>query len=130
MVSLKLLILPLIPSLAAAWVHPGYVVSGAQLDFVKAQVAAGASPWTDAFNAMLGDSDQYGGYASGTRTSEATATVSCGPTSTPDIGCTDERGDALAAYAHALAWWISGTESYATYAIALMNKWSYVLEGV
>ncbi|CZR68632.1 uncharacterized protein PAC_18531 [Phialocephala subalpina] len=88
----------------AQWQHPGYVVDKAQLDFIKGQVANGAQPWTNAYNQMLKDKDPYGKYVSGTRTSDTTPTVSCGPTTKPDIKCTDERGDALAAWANALAW--------------------------
>ena len=113
----------------SSWAHPGYVVSKSQLDFIKGQVEAKAQPWTDAYNQMLKDSDKYGIYVSATRTSEATATVSCGPVTTPDIKCTDERGDALAAWANALAWYVSRDESYAKNAIGLMNKWSYTVKG-
>jgi len=125
---------PLLPievskSAPSAWVHPGYVVDKPQLDFIKSQVSNKAQPWTDAYNQMLEDSDKYGKYATGTRTSEATATVSCGPTTSPDIKCTDERGDALAAWANALAWYVSGDTSYAKNAIGLMNKWSYTIKG-
>lgn len=112
------------------WVHPGYVVDRSQLDFVKAQVAAGAQPWTSAYSQMLKDSDQYGLYATGTsgRKSTPTSNVGCGPTTNPDHGCTAERGDALAAWANALAWYISGNTNYAQNAIGLMNRWSYVVQ--
>src|ERR1700710_1248940 len=86
----------------STWTHPGYVVSKAQLDFAKAQVASKAQPWSNAYDQMLKDSDKYGKYATATRSSKATATVKCGPTTNPDIGCTDERGDALAAWSNAL----------------------------
>ncbi|KAF8854757.1 chondroitin AC/alginate lyase [Acephala macrosclerotiorum] len=125
---------PLLPTKASQfaptqWQHPGYVVDKAQLDFVKGQVANNSQPWADAYNHMLKDKDAYGKYVSGTRTSETTATVSCGPTTKPDIKCTDERGDALAAWGNALAWYVSGDTAYAKNAIGLMNKWSYVIEG-
>ncbi|KAK0109359.1 hypothetical protein ONS96_003176 [Cadophora gregata f. sp. sojae] len=113
----------------AQWVHPGYVVDKDQLDFVKGQVAGKAQPWTNAYNQMLKDSDKYGKYVSGTRTSETVSSVSCGPTTNPDIGCTEERGDALAAWANALAWYVSGDNNYAKNAIKLMNKWSYAIKG-
>lgn len=113
----------------AQWVHPGYIVDKNQLDFVKSQVANNAQPWTNAYNQMLKDSDKYGKYVSGTRTSETVSTVSCGPTTNPDIKCTDERGDALAAWANALAWYVSGDNTYAKNAIGLMNKWSYTIKG-
>src|SRR5882672_10350043 len=34
-----------------AFVHPGILVSGPQLAFLKAQIAAGAEPWTSALAA-------------------------------------------------------------------------------
>jgi hypothetical protein len=111
------------------WHHPGYVVSTSQLDFIKGKVAINAQPWTDAYNQMLKDSDKYGKYASGTRISQAAPTVSCGPVTNPDIKCTDERGDALAAWANALAWYVSGETTYAKNAIGLMNKWSQTIKG-
>jgi hypothetical protein len=111
------------------WQHPGYVVNKSQLDFIKGKVASKAQPWTDAYNQMLKDSDKYGKYVSGTRTSKAAPTVSCGPVTNPDIKCTDERGDALAAWANALAWYVSGDSGYAKDAIGLMNKWSYTIKG-
>jgi hypothetical protein len=111
------------------WQHPGYVASQSQLDFIKNKVATKAQPWTDAYNQMLKDSDKYGKYVSGTRTSQAAPTVSCGPVTNPDIKCTDERGDALAAWANALAWYVSGDSTYAKNAIGLMNKWSYTIKG-
>ncbi len=112
------------------WQHPGYVVNQSQLDFFKSKVASKSQPWTDAYNQMLKDNDKYGKYVSGTRTSKAAPTVSCGPITNPDIKCTDERGDALAAWANALAWYVSGDAGYAKNAIGLMNKWSYTIKGM
>jgi hypothetical protein len=51
-------------------------------------------------------------------------TKQCGPTSTPDIGCSDERQDAIAAYTMALAWYMTRTQSYADKAISIMNAWA------
>lgn len=114
---------------STGWQHPGFVVSRSQLDFVKTQVDAEAQPWSDALAAMLKDEDDYGKYASDTRSSKAVEKVRCGPQSKPDTGCTDERGDALAAWASALAGFVSGDKSHTKNAITLMNKWSKVIEG-
>jgi len=113
----------------SVWQHPGVVVSRSQLDFVKAKVAAKSQPWSSALSKMLTDEDKYGKYASAKRSSKAQATVKCGPTTNPDIGCTDERGDALAAWANALAGYISSDETHTKSAISLMNKWSSVIKG-
>ena len=36
---------------AAGFYHPGVLVNRAQLEFIKAKVAAGAQPWKSAFEA-------------------------------------------------------------------------------
>ncbi|KAL9597690.1 MAG: hypothetical protein Q9179_004176 [Wetmoreana sp. 5 TL-2023] len=46
----------------------------------------------------------------------------------PGDGCHEEREDALAAYANALAWYISGIKSYATKAITYMNTWAKTIK--
>ncbi|CZT52760.1 uncharacterized protein RSE6_14126 [Rhynchosporium secalis] len=60
-----------------------FVVDKEKLDFVRAQVANKPQPWTNAYNQTLKDSDKYGKYVSGTRTSETVSNVSCGPTTKP-----------------------------------------------
>ncbi|KAL8842317.1 MAG: hypothetical protein Q9176_002706 [Flavoplaca citrina] len=104
--------------------HPGVLVNKAQLDFVKNRVAAKAQPWYDAYNAMLADD-----LASSTRSPSPYQTVECGSASmNPGNGCQEERQDALAAYANALAWYISGTQSYANKAISYMNAWARTIK--
>jgi hypothetical protein len=104
-------------------VHPGVLVSRAQLDFVKARVAAQQQPWLNAYNQMLAHS-----LLSQTRQPLPRATVECGSFSMPNNGCTDERQDALAAYGNALAWYISGDAKYAQKAIQYMNAWAPVIK--
>ncbi|MCP2324050.1 hypothetical protein HDA40_002557 [Hamadaea flava] len=111
-----------LPGASAGFVHPGVLVSRAQLDFVKGRVQAGAQPWTSAYNAMLASR-----YASLSRTPAPRSVVECGPYSNPNYGCTDEREDAIAAYTDALAWYISGNTAYAQKAIQLMDAWSAVI---
>jgi hypothetical protein len=108
---------------SGGFVHPGVLDSRAQLDFVKAKVAAKAQPWLNAYNQMLGH-----GLLSASRQPKPRATVECGSYSNPNNGCTDEREDALAAYGNALAWYISGDSKYATKAIQYMNAWSPVIK--
>jgi hypothetical protein len=99
--------------------HPGVLVSKAQLDFVKDKVKAGSEPWKSAYDQMK-SSD----YASLERQAKPRETVECGPYSKPNLGCTDEREDAIAAYTDALVYYISGDKKYADKAIELMNAWS------
>ncbi len=106
----------------AVFAHPGVLVNKAQLDFVRGKVLAGAQPWKRAYDAMLASP-----YASLSRTPKPRAVVECGPYSNPNLGCTDERQDAIAAYTLSLAWYISRDARYATKSIAIMDAWSGVI---
>ncbi|KAJ9415820.1 chondroitin AC/alginate lyase [Fusarium oxysporum] len=68
-------------------------------------------------------------YISPTRTAEPYETVQCGPTSTPNIGCYQEREDSMAAYMNALAWWITKDKHYAEKSIHYMDAWSSTIQG-
>ncbi|WP_283135480.1 alginate lyase family protein [Rhizohabitans arisaemae] len=102
--------------------HPGVLVSGAQLDFVRQKVKAGAEPWTSAFDAM-----RRSGLASLAYRAKPRAVVECGSGSNPNLGCTDERNDALAAYTHALMWSITKDARHARKAAEIMDAWSAVI---
>ena len=110
-------------SAPTSWVHPGVFVSGPQLDFVASKVQVSAQPWSEAFTAMLGDP-----LAASSRLPTPYVTVVCGPTSTPNIGCYDERDDSMAAYMNALAWWITKSTQYANKATSYMDAWSGMLK--
>jgi len=99
--------------------HPGVINTRESLDFVKAKIAAGAQPWKAAYDQMRSSS-----LASLSRNPSPYAVVECGPYSNPNIGCSQERDDAAAAYAHALIWYISGTSANAQKSIQYMNAWS------
>ncbi|MFJ6071172.1 alginate lyase family protein [Streptomyces sp. NPDC093065] len=106
----------------AAFTHPGVTVSRGQLDFVRAEVQAGAQPWKGAFDQMMASR-----YADLNRTPKPRAVVECGSYSNPNYGCTDEREDAIAAYTNALAWYVTRDERYARKSIELMDAWSAVI---
>ncbi|GAA2232406.1 alginate lyase family protein [Streptomyces indiaensis] len=110
------------PSAPAAFAHPGVTVSKSQLDFTRSKVNAGAQPWKGAFDQMMATK-----YADLNRTPKPRAVVECGSYSNPDLGCTDEREDAIAAYTHALAWYLTRDERHARKAIELMDAWSTVI---
>jgi hypothetical protein len=119
--------LPLIdpPNAAASpttFIHPGVLVGRSQLEFMRTQVDAGAEPWLEAYDQMIGST--YGSLA---RAPHPRAVVECGSFSNPNNGCTDERQDAIAAYTMALAWYVTKNPSYAVKAIAIMDAWSAVL---
>ncbi|MGW3323826.1 alginate lyase family protein [Streptomyces virginiae] len=114
---------PAAPTSAAAapagFAHPGVLNSRAQLDFVRAQVQSGRQPWKAAYDQMTAS-----GYGSLSRTPRPRAVVECGSHSNPNNGCSEEREDAIAAYSHALAWYITRDPRYARKSIELMDAWS------
>lgn len=103
--------------------HPGLLDTKAHLDYVKQQVIKKAEPWLAAFNAAK-DSP----YASLSRMPKPRAIVACGSGSNPNLGCSDERSDAAAAYTDAIIWYISGDARYASKAVQIMNAWSATLK--
>src|SRR5437763_1870731 len=109
---------------SAGFYHPGILVNRAQLDFIKAKVAAGAQPWKAAFEAAKADPIGALDYKP-----HAWQTCECGPFSKPDLGCKDEQRDSAAAYTQALLWYITGNKTYAENAIKIMDAWSYTLTG-
>ncbi|MEV6653288.1 alginate lyase family protein [Streptomyces sp. NPDC051219] len=106
----------------AAFTHPGVLVSRPQLDFVRGKVQAGEQPWKGAYEQMMASK-----YASLSRTPKPRAVVECGSYSNPNLGCTDEREDAIAAYTLSLAWYITRDGRYAQKAIEIMDAWSAVI---
>lgn len=110
------------PAQAAVFKHPGVLVSRAQLDFVRANL--GNEPWKSAWNSL-----QRSSSASLSYTAKPRAVVDCGPVSNPDHGCSDERNDSMAAYTHALQWYLTKDSRYAKKAIQIMDAWSAVITG-
>lgn len=105
------------------FVHPGILVNRGMLDFVKGKLVAKAEPWQAALDAAKGSKFGALSYQPKPR-----ADVQCGPTSNPDIGCSDEKNDVIAAYTHALLWHYTEQRAHADKAIEIMNAWSAVLQ--
>lgn len=99
--------------------HPGVFLDQANLDEMRARVASGKEPWASQWQRLLDSKWGTLGYTPSPR-----QVVECGAHDNPDLGCTDERRDAHAAYAHALAWYVTEDERYAKGAIEIMNAWS------
>ena len=104
--------------------HPGVFLGRAQLGFLRAKVNAGAQPWKAAYAQMMASK-----YASLSYTPTPRAVVECGSYSNPNIGCTDERQDALAAYTMSLAYYITRNTVYAAKAVSIMDAWSSTITG-
>lgn len=115
-----------VPASAAppTFTHPGVLVSQSMLHFMRGKVNANEQPWRAAYDQMA-----VSPYASLSRTPKPRAVVECGPYSNPNLGCTDEREDAIAAYTLALRWYITRDTRYATKAIQIMDAWSATITG-
>ena len=92
--------------------HPGALDSKEELDFVKAQIEAGAQPWKGEYDRLLA-------AAEARRRPHGLSNID----SSGDDANTS-RDDAIAAYAQALLWYYSGDETYAERAIAILNSWA------
>lgn len=108
-------------SSSAPFTHPGVLVSRSRLDFIKGRIAAGAEPWTSAFNRVRNTR-----FARTTYTPTPVAVIDC---KADDAGCTAEHDDAIAAYTQALLWYLTGDRAYARNSIRIMNAWSQTMTG-
>jgi hypothetical protein len=107
----------------AGFTHPGVLVGPEQLAFARARIDAGEQPWTSAFETMMASR-----YADLGWRPRPTPTVECGPYNNPDVGCSDEADDAVAAYTHALAWWLTGDRRHASTAIRILDAYPPVIK--
>src|SRR5213075_2033295 len=106
------------PAKAAGFVHPGVMVNRAQLAEIKRRVAAGVEPQKSAFEALK--TSKWGALD---YTPHPRETVECGSNSNPDLGCKAEQADSEAAYGQSLLWYITGDETYARNAVAILDAW-------
>ena len=112
---------------SAAFRHPGTLVNGEQLAFLKAKIAAAAQPWTAALATAKADSHASLAYTPHPPVATRGA-VGCGSYSKPDIHCKDEQSDVSAAYSDALIFALTNDARYAAKAIEIMNAWSAVMK--
>lgn len=108
---------------AQAFVHPGVLVSGRQLDFVKQQVQQHKEPIYSEYQKAV--KSRYAALDYVLMGPPADGDIDCGPYSKPDRGCHAEDSDATAAYLQAVLWWVSGDKRYAENSIRIMNAYSH-----
>jgi hypothetical protein len=112
---------------AQAMKHPGVLVSGQQLDYVKQQVKARKEPIYSQYQKAV--ANQYAAMDYKVLGPPETGIIDCGAYSRPDHGCHAEDSDASAAYLQAVLWWITRDHRYAANAIRIMNTYSYKVKG-
>jgi hypothetical protein len=107
--------------------HPGVLVSRAQLDYVKTMVAAHTEPFYSAF--IKAQNSNIGSLTYQPFGPPSDGFIKCGPTSNPNIGCSNADNDSSAAYLQSLLWYITGNQQYANNAITLLNLYGHNLKG-
>jgi hypothetical protein len=105
-----------------AFRHPGVLVNAAQLALIGQQVKQGAQPWKGAYDLAVASAQ-----AALDRVPKPRDMVVCGPGSNPNLGCSDERGDAAAAYTQILLWNITGDEARARKAVEILDAWNILV---
>jgi hypothetical protein len=109
------------------WQHPGVLVSEAQLDFIKQQVNLKAQPFYQEF--LNAQKSEYGSLTYTPKGPYPGGVNQCGSYSSPDNGCQSADDDSAAAYVQALLWYITGNQTYANNAIAILNAYGNGLKG-
>lgn len=106
--------------------HPGVLVSGAQLAFVRDQVKAKQEPFYGEYQKAV--ASEYAALDYQLKGPPADGDIDCGSYSRPDNGCHAEDADATAAYLQALLWNLSGDHRYAENAIRIVNTYAHTLK--
>jgi len=112
---------------AQTWVHPGIVVSQAQLDAMRAAYQANNSVIVDQVNKAMNST--YGALNYTVQGPWPGGINQCGAISKPNNGCSAADNDSNAAYVQALLWYITGNQTYANNAINIMNTYASNLRG-
>jgi hypothetical protein len=102
----------------AAFVHPGCLSTSNDLDRMAAKVAASAQPWTDSWNILVGNTDNWTGH-----TPEAVSTVYVSSSNGSDNYIKLAR-DSHRAYQLALRYHGDGSVWAADKAVQIMNVWA------
>ena len=116
-----------VPGGASTAVHPGVLLSQAQLNYMKIMVQAHADPFYSAF--VKAQNSTWGSLTYVPLGPPAGGIMQCGSTSMPDIGCSASDSDGTAAYVQALLWYITGNQTYANNAINILNTYANNFKG-
>ena len=112
---------------AQTWVHPGIVVSQAQLDATRAAYQANNQVIVNQVNNARNSA--YGSLTYTVQGPWPGGVNQCGASSNPNNGCQFADNDSNAAYVQALLWYITGNQTYANNAIAVMNAYARNFRG-
>lgn len=109
----------------AAFVHPGLLVTDADLTRAKTKIEAGLDPWLSSWYELTNST-----YAQAEYTNHAVSVVYRGSDGVHSDNGASLWHDAAAAFALALRWKITGNETYADTAAAVLTAWGETLTGI
>ena len=123
---------------AASFSHPGGFHTQAQLDRTRSQILAGASPWSAAYNKLLGEADKALGHTPNPPIEVNTCSpydTTCDQSANWEIA-QNMYHDTEAAYAAALAYAINANlsasqrDQYGRKAVEILKAWAYTNRGI
>jgi len=132
---------------AKPFVHPGLLHSRAELEYIKEKIKSGQEPWKSAWEELLSSRPSKSrsrrrrrrskersinriGVSLLEYTPSPLANVVRGAWNDPNIGSSDFSYDSMAAYSHALQWWMTDKDAHAKKSIEILNAWSTTLESI
>lgn len=109
----------------AAFIHPGLLVSDADITRTKTKIEAGLDPWLSSWYQLTNSS-----YAQASYTNGVVEVIYRGSDGVHADNAAALWHDAAAAFALALRWKISGNETYADTAASILTAWGQTLTGI
>jgi len=106
----------------SGFVHPGLLHTRADLDRMRAMVAAQTEPYFAGYTALRTHAQSSASYTMRGPFAEIGRN--------PDVRKTEIENDVNAAYQTALLWAITGTQAYADKSIQIVNGWAQTLQTV
>ena len=106
-------------------VHPGLLHSREEIALVKSKIAAGESPWAEAWRKLREHKLSSLDHKPNPR-----AAIVRGAYNNPNLGANAFLEDGASAYAHALQWCLTGRQEHAQKACEILNAYVNTLKSV
>jgi Alginate lyase len=118
-----LLLLPQVSGYNHSFVHPGLMVTDANIEFAKKQISGGLNPWLNSWNKLISIKYSHTEY-----TSQAVETIYRSNWGNNTANAQLLWQDVAAAFNLALRWKISGDTQYADCAAKILVSWGETLQ--
>ena len=131
-IIMLLLLLAFVAAAARAdppFIHPGVLLSGRQLSYVKAQVAANATPFVESL-AKARANTFVNSRANAAMSPGWNGTISCGFFDSADYGCRNASADGESALLQAYLWAVTGEAAWAARATGILDFYGGRLKAI